>query len=153
MKKNLKKVLCVSFLICSVFLTCSLLRINTNKQKQARIQEIIYKSSEITIEDIETNQYYYTEKNMFDIFVRDEDEIVNEPDNVLWKYHLWFKRGSNIVEVFVADKEYYKINTECFKLSSDNDMCDLVAILIPLSTKGYACSSSHWCTDLSNGSE
>lgn len=127
------------------------------EQRYNKIRDVIYKSKEIVIKEIDSEKCYYTENNMFDILARwDEDERISEPDNVVWKYHFWFKMGSNIVEVYVADESYYMINEECYKLNSDvtgTELYDDLRILVPLSIKGYDCSTSYWCTSLCRNEE
>lgn len=126
------------------------------EQRYNKIRNVIYKSNEIVIKEIDSEKYYYTENNMFDILARwDEDIRISKPDDVAWKYRFWFKRGSSIVEVYVADESYYMINEECYKLNirTGTELYDEIKILIPLSIEGYDCSTSYWCNSLCRNEE
>lgn len=122
------------------------------KQKSAVLYETITKAGEITIADLESGEYYYTEENMFDILARwNEDQKTTLPKDIEWKYHFWFKRGDRIAEVLIAKTDYYAINGNCFRINEQlkrDELYTQIETLIELSTEGYNCTDSYWCTSI-----
>ncbi|MBQ6351596.1 MAG: hypothetical protein IJI42_11830 [Methanobrevibacter sp.] len=152
MKNNYKRYLFIAAIIIAVLAFILFYKWQSDKKNDALLYETITKAGEITIADLESGEYYYTEENMFDALARwNEDEKTELPKDIEWKYHFWFKRGDRIVEVLIAKTDYYAINGNCFRINEQlkrDELYTQIETLIELSTEGYNCTDSYWCTSL-----